>query len=287
MDNKNATSKVTLLAPIEFTSNAGNTIDTKMMDAIETTVAHVIGIILSTPSPRHVNYTDGEAVASAIDAINRRDYTTAIVDLIYAHKAIHHDGTNFGYGPNLRGNTKAFSIMKEITELLGVGKLIDAPDAIRNLKAQVSAVNTVHPSHSKPEPVRLKTRMKTAPEMSEVVLKRTGETLFTFRDEKHCEDYRPLLSTLIMALDQAARGKGDERHATSAPFIEQPTLATARMLESNAGLAQQVIKKTVECRRLPSREHRIAELLGVINYAAMMILFEDTADSVEDEGEDF
>lgn len=100
-------------------------------------------------------------------------------------------------------------------------------------------------------------------------------TLFRFKNEKDRDDYLPLLRTFLGALEQAAYGKGRERHANDLPFVEQPILTMAHMLDSDAGLAQQVIKKTVEARSLPTKQARINELRGTLVYAAAMILFEE------------
>lgn len=99
--------------------------------------------------------------------------------------------------------------------------------------------------------------------------------LFIFRSKKDRDDYLPLLRTFLGALEQAAYGKGRERHANDLPFIEQPILTMAHMLDSDAGLAQQVIKKTIEARTLPTKQARINELRGTLVYAAAMILFEE------------
>lgn len=99
--------------------------------------------------------------------------------------------------------------------------------------------------------------------------------LFIFRNKKDRDDYLPLLRTFLGALEQAAYGKGRERHANDLPFTEQPILTMARMLDSDAGLAQQVIKKTIEARSLPSKTARINELRGTLVYAAAMVLFEE------------
>lgn len=99
--------------------------------------------------------------------------------------------------------------------------------------------------------------------------------LFHFKNEKDRDDYLPLLRTFLGALEQAAYGKGRERHANDLPFVEQPILTMARMLDSDAGLAQQVIKKTIEARTLPTKAARISELRGTLVYAAAMILFEE------------
>ena len=106
--------------------------------------------------------------------------------------------------------------------------------------------------------------------------------LFIFRSKKDRDDYLPLLRTFLGALEQAAYGKGRERHANDLPFIEQPILTMARMLDSDAGLAQQVIKKTVEARSLPMKKARVNELRGTLVYAAAMILFEEMYGRADD-----
>ena len=109
--------------------------------------------------------------------------------------------------------------------------------------------------------------------------------LFIFRSKKDRDDYLPLLRTFLGALEQAAYGKGRERHANDLPFIEQPILTMAQMLDSDAGLAQQVIKKTIEARSLPTKQARINELRGTLVYAAAMILFEEMYGRADDPDE--
>lgn len=109
--------------------------------------------------------------------------------------------------------------------------------------------------------------------------------LFIFRSKKDRDDYLPLLRTFLGALEQAAYGKGRARHANDLPFIEQPILTMAHMLDSDAGLAQQVIKKTVEARSLPTKQARINELRGTLVYAAAMILFEEMYGRADDPDE--
>lgn len=106
--------------------------------------------------------------------------------------------------------------------------------------------------------------------------------MFRFKNKKDRDDYLPLLRTFLGALEQAAYGKGRERHANDLPFIEQPILTMAHMLDSDAGLAQQVIKKTIEARTLPTKQARINELRGTLVYAAAMILFEEMYGRTDD-----
>lgn len=86
--------------------------------------------------------------------------------------------------------------------------------------------------------------------------------------------YEALAGILQEAHDQAASGKGKERHANARPFMQQPILEIGRMcgLGYPTGQAQ---KKTQEAVGMFNRgEHKRAEaeLLGAINYLAAAIL---------------
>lgn len=82
--------------------------------------------------------------------------------------------------------------------------------------------------------------------------------------------YEDLAAILQEALDQAAKGKGKERHQQAdRPFDRQPICELPRMV-GPAGTAYQVMKKTQEALRLPP-DRAVAELLGAINYAAATI----------------
>ena len=85
------------------------------------------------------------------------------------------------------------------------------------------------------------------------------------------EGYDSLAGVLVMALEQAASGKGKERHARpDVPFERQPICELPRMV-GPAGTAYQVMKKTQEAMRMDA-DRAVAELLGAINYAAATIL---------------
>lgn len=85
------------------------------------------------------------------------------------------------------------------------------------------------------------------------------------------QGYDSLAEVLIMALDQAACGKGKERHAQGdTPFDRQPICELPRMV-GPAGTAYQVMKKTQEAMRMDA-DRAVKELLGAINYAAATIL---------------
>lgn len=93
----------------------------------------------------------------------------------------------------------------------------------------------------------------------------------TFND---VDGYEPLAMVLAMAYDQAARGKGLVRHSMGRPFNDQRMMTIARQQGTHRGLEYQVHKKTSEGVDLPTKDARIKEFLGAINYLAGMVLFE-------------
>jgi hypothetical protein len=82
--------------------------------------------------------------------------------------------------------------------------------------------------------------------------------------------YERLLEVLMGALDQAANGKGRERHATGEPFEQQICCYLLRHA-GIGGAVFQVCKKALEACRLPYPAN-VAELRGAINYAASAII---------------
>lgn len=82
--------------------------------------------------------------------------------------------------------------------------------------------------------------------------------------------YEKLADVLERAYDQAARGKGKERHADNDPFHEQVMQIGARKFGTGA-LLFQAFKKSEESQRLP-HDRAIAELLGAINYLAGAVI---------------
>jgi len=87
------------------------------------------------------------------------------------------------------------------------------------------------------------------------------------------EGYYKLASVLIDALEQAASGKGQERHGSGLPFSEQPMQDLIALYGPGFALGQ-AAKKAQESRRLPGPQRR-DELLGAINYLAGLIVYED------------
>lgn len=85
--------------------------------------------------------------------------------------------------------------------------------------------------------------------------------------------YETLACVLQAAYEQAAVGKGAERHATGLPFDQQPMQTSSDLLGTDAGLAFQAIKKVREGSAFDEFERFERELLGAINYIAGMIIW--------------
>lgn len=90
--------------------------------------------------------------------------------------------------------------------------------------------------------------------------------------------YQRLAKVLVAAYDQAARGKGKERHANDLPFHEQPMLSISELLGTPAGLAYQVCKKVQEALNMPTLSQQTRELYGAINYAAGIVIYLENAE---------
>jgi hypothetical protein len=91
------------------------------------------------------------------------------------------------------------------------------------------------------------------------------------------EGYERLAHVLQRAYNQAAIGKGKERHATNDPFHEQVMQIGARKFGVGS-LLFQAFKKSEESQRLPT-DRAVAELLGSIVYlAGAVIALEATAE---------
>ena len=94
------------------------------------------------------------------------------------------------------------------------------------------------------------------------------------------DPYAPLWRVLDAAYDQAANGKGRERHANAKPFTDQPIMEIARMVGPGYQLGQ-AMKKAQEAGGMIQRgqpDRARAELLGAINYLAACVLLIEEAD---------
>lgn len=85
-------------------------------------------------------------------------------------------------------------------------------------------------------------------------------------------DYKSLSDVLERAYQQAAHGKGRERHAQDQPFDKQPMQTISQLVGSSDGLRYQAIKKIQEAGRM-DKDAAIRELLGAINYIAGTIIY--------------
>ena len=90
----------------------------------------------------------------------------------------------------------------------------------------------------------------------------------------HIRADHPLQSVFSRAIRQCAEGKGEERHGAGRPFFDQPWKHIADA-HGRGYLTGQASKKLEESSRLATQEAWIKELLGVINYAAMAILYRE------------
>ena len=84
------------------------------------------------------------------------------------------------------------------------------------------------------------------------------------------EGYEQLAAVLQDAYDQAAKGKGAQRHATGKPFHEQPMQNLIRLYGPGFALGQ-AGKKMQESQRM-DRDAAERELLGAIVYIAGAII---------------
>jgi len=89
--------------------------------------------------------------------------------------------------------------------------------------------------------------------------------------DRNDKDYQALRIVLDAAYDQAAIGKGRDRHAQDLPFEQQPM---QRLLDlyGPGFAAGQIGKKVQESLRLPT-DMAVQELLGAIVYAAGLIVW--------------
>ena len=93
--------------------------------------------------------------------------------------------------------------------------------------------------------------------------------------------YESLQLVLKLAYEQAAQGKGKERHAGGRVFDNQPIMtipSTMGGIAGLGGLAYQVNKKTTEAVNMAVRGQIDAaqrEFLGAINYLAAAYLYAD------------
>lgn len=87
------------------------------------------------------------------------------------------------------------------------------------------------------------------------------------------EGYEKLAAVYQDAHDQAAHGKGKERHANNLPFHRQRMISISQTIGSEYGMVYQVTKKMTEGLQFTDHGKREAELLGAINYLAGIVIY--------------
>lgn len=103
------------------------------------------------------------------------------------------------------------------------------------------------------------------------IIRDWGNDIFKIRNQEISDlDYASLRSILNEAYEQAASGKGKERHANGNPWEEQPIAEIGRMVGVGFNTGQ-AIKKLQESTRMDP-EAACRELLGAIVYAASAIM---------------
>ena len=85
--------------------------------------------------------------------------------------------------------------------------------------------------------------------------------------------YEQLVQVFAAAHDQAAYGKGKERHANGLPFHEQRMQGISDLVGSPDGMVYQLVKKTTEGLQFDSPGKREHELLGALNYLAGVVIW--------------
>ena len=90
------------------------------------------------------------------------------------------------------------------------------------------------------------------------------------------EGKHPLERIFELALEQATKGKGEERHGNGTDFTDQPWVGLAKVHGSGflTGQAQTKIMEAVANREDSNYLWYEREILGAINYLAMNLIYE-------------
>ena len=90
------------------------------------------------------------------------------------------------------------------------------------------------------------------------------------------EGKHPLERIFELALEQATKGKGEERHGNGTDFTDQPWVGLAKAHGSGflTGQAQKKIMEAVANREETNYLWYEREILGAINYLAMNLIYE-------------
>lgn len=131
--------------------------------------------------------------------------------------------------------------------------IVDCPDLLNQVKELLVGE----------APIPSSSPVSNADELSHVVFKK-----FTA-----APGYEQLVQVFAAAHDQAAYGKGKERHANGLPFHEQRMQGISDLVGSPDGMVYQLVKKTTEGLQFDSPEKREHELLGALNYLAGIVIW--------------
>ena len=161
---------------------------------------------------------------------------------------------------------------KQGSQIVTKQQFIDAYNERNSLKEKVAIVNNTDGE------IKAKTNIPSDMEVNDIEpckhVDSSAYNSLSFEDaEKLANNYASLSNVLRRAYDQAASGKGHERHAQELPFNKQPMQQIQDLVGEGFALGQ-AIKKMQESQRLP-QDAAIRELLGAINYIAGVIIHKE------------
>lgn len=171
--------------------------------------------------------------------------------------------------------TEASPVFKKAYEMLGLNpdedktgdKLIDA---ISNLQNRLMYASTTLGLSEKN-----KTLSEQNAQLQADIAKLRDKNTFLANENDRLNELcsHPLQGVFDDCIDQAASGKGEERHGHGKPFMKQPWV-TLGDTYGTGFLYGQAAKKLSEAQSLPTPEARLRERIGAINYIGMGILYD-------------
>ena len=96
----------------------------------------------------------------------------------------------------------------------------------------------------------------------------------------------PLQSVFDQCVEQAATGKGEERHGHGADFMEQPWFDLTKAFGLGGPLfqASKKLRESVQFLGTTDQDRFKKEVLGAINYAAMALIAFEMAEDESEQG---
>jgi len=113
--------------------------------------------------------------------------------------------------------------------------------------------------------------LQTLPDGEDTVIFPTSSTLGSEPRVLSAAGYESLADVLARAFEQAASGKGAERHAKAGEPFDAQVMADMAKRFGVGSLLGQAFKKSEESQRLPT-DRAVRELLGAINYLAGAVI---------------